>query len=70
MTQFVLVLLLFLLAFAGLGMGLLLKRRGLRSGCGHTPNETHECRCETELDASVRGQEGCRSDCSEQGARS
>ena len=58
MTQFVLILILFLLAFAGLGAGLLMKRRGLRGSCGHTAKEASECRCESELDANVRSQ--CR----------
>ena len=50
-----LVFILFVLAFGGLAVGLLLKRRGLRSGCGHVPDEQHDCRCESELDQSMRG---------------
>lgn len=49
-------LVLFLLAFAGLGVGLIFKRRGLKSGCGHAPNQQHDCRCESELDSSMRGE--------------
>jgi len=59
MTQFALILLFFLLAFAGLGVGLLLKRRGLRGSCGHAPNQQQDCRCESELDQEMR-------DCCEQ----
>jgi len=65
MTQFALILILFILAFAGLGAGLLMKRRGLRGSCGHAPNEAHDCHCESDLDKSVRGQTGCSSGCSE-----
>lgn len=50
------VLVLFLLAFAGLAIGLIIKRRALRSGCGHAPSNDEDCRCESELDASMRGQ--------------
>lgn len=34
MTTFLAALLLFLLAFAGLALGVIMKRRGLRRGCG------------------------------------
>jgi len=60
MTQFTLILLFFLLAFAGLGAGLLFKRRGLRGSCGHAANQQHDCRCESKLDEEMRG-------CCEQG---
>jgi hypothetical protein len=50
------VLVLFLLAFAGLAIGLIVRRRGLRSGCGHAPSNDNDCRCESELDAGMRGQ--------------
>jgi hypothetical protein len=56
MKEFILVVVFFLLAFAGLAAGLLMKRRGLRGSCGHSPEKSQECRCETELDSSVRGQ--------------
>ena len=56
MTQVVAVLVLFLLAFAGLAIGLIIRRKGLRSGCGHAPEKDDDCRCEAELDAGMRGQ--------------
>lgn len=56
MKIFLAALILFLLAFAGLAIGLIVRRRGLRSGCGHTPSAEHDCRCEAELDANMRGQ--------------
>lgn len=42
MKTYLLALVFFLFAFVGLGVGLLLKRRGLRGGCGHDPDA---CRC-------------------------
>jgi len=42
---------LFLLAFAGLACGLLLKRRGLRGGCHSNPGD-HACQC-TDQDKSA-----------------
>ena len=55
MKLFLLVLVLFLLAFAGLAIGLIIRNKGLRGGCGHAPAADHECRCEAELDKSMRG---------------
>ncbi|WP_303721533.1 hypothetical protein [Malonomonas rubra] len=55
MKLFALVLILFLLAFACLAIGLIVRKKGLRSGCGHAPSADHECRCEVELDASMTG---------------
>lgn len=46
MMMYLLVLLFFLFAFVGLGVGLLVKRKGLRGGCGHNPEARHECRCQ------------------------
>lgn len=37
----------FLLAFAGLATGLLLKRKGLRGGCRPTPGTSSDCQCKT-----------------------
>ena len=39
------VLILFLLAFSGLAAGLLLKRKGLRGGCGHGQDAARDCQC-------------------------
>jgi hypothetical protein len=60
---FLLVVFFFLLAFVGLGVGLLLKRKGLRGGCGHICDSEHHCTCKNEFKAessenkidSVRG---------------
>ena len=41
-------LVLFLLAFAGLAAGLLLKRKGLRGGCTPPPGAEHSCHCKGE----------------------
>ena len=41
------VLLLFLLAFAGLSPGLLLKRRGLKGGCQPPPGSDEKCQCKS-----------------------
>mgnify|MGYP001235195115 CR=1 FL=1 len=60
MKLFVLVLILFLLAFAGLGIGLIIRRKGLQGGCGHAPDSDHDCRCEAELDASMRTSNCCQ----------
>lgn len=56
MKIFAAALIFFLLAFTGLAIGLIVRRRGLRSGCGHSPSAEQDCRCESELDASMRGQ--------------
>lgn len=57
MKFFLMSLLLFLLAFAGLSAGLLLKRKGLRGSC--RPETGHDCRCNPgatsdECDAATR----------------
>ena len=46
----------FLLAFVGLARGLLLRRRGLRGSCSAAV-KAQDCRCEAELDASMRQQD-------------
>ncbi len=60
MKLFILALFLFLLAFSGLAIGLIVRRKGLRSGCGHAPSTDTDCRCEAELDISMRGQDECQ----------
>lgn len=55
MKLFVAALILFLLAFAGLAVGLIIRKRGLRGGCGHAPGRDQNCRCEAELDADMQG---------------
>lgn len=58
MKTLLLALLGFLLAFAGLAAGLLLRRRGLRGSCGSV-QRGDDCRCEKDLDASMRQQSNC-----------
>ena len=65
MKLFAIVLLLFLLAFAGLAVGLIFRRRGLRGGCGHAPNQQHDCHCEAELDKGLHGQCDEKHECCE-----
>ena len=45
MMIFLAVLILFLLAFTGLAIGLLLKRKGLRGSCCPGPDAGHDCQC-------------------------
>ncbi|WP_029914640.1 hypothetical protein [Pelobacter seleniigenes] len=56
MIEYIAALIIFLLAFAGLAAGLLMRRKGLRGGC-HSSGEAchcdtsakdHECRCESD----------------------
>jgi len=45
MKIYVAALILFLLAFVGLAAGLLLKRKGLRGGCGSAASTERDCQC-------------------------
>ena len=56
MKVFFAALIFFLLAFAGLAAGLLLKRKGLRGGCTPAPGNDHECHCKGEKERD--GKEG------------
>jgi len=47
MKFFFISLILFLLAFAGLAAGLLLKRKGLRGGCRPASGSDKECHCKS-----------------------
>lgn len=47
MKVYLVVLIFFLLAFSGLAAGLLLKRKGLRGGCGSAPEAGGKCQCKT-----------------------
>ena len=47
MKVFFVVLIFFLLAFSGLAAGLLLRRKGLRGGCGSAPDSDGKCQCKT-----------------------
>ncbi len=59
MKLMLLTLIAFLLAFAGLAAGLLLRGRGLRSSCGSAKSGPQDCRCETDLDHNMRSQGNC-----------
>ena len=54
----------FLIAFAGLAAGLILKRKGLRGGCRPAPVADSDCQCKSvtgskaETKSSLRSQEG------------
>ena len=45
MKLFLLIFVLFLVGFIGLSAGLLLKRKGLRGGCGSSEAIDHDCKC-------------------------
>jgi hypothetical protein len=45
MKVYFVVLSFFLLAFTGLAAGLLLKRKGLRGGCGSATDPGEKCQC-------------------------
>ena len=58
MKLFPLVLVFFLLAFTGLAVGLIIRRRGLRGACGSAKTSS-DCRCESELDNGMQAQSNC-----------
>lgn len=47
MKIYFVVLIFFIFAFAGLAAGLLLKRKGLRGGCGSATETGSKCQCKT-----------------------
>jgi len=49
----------FLVAFAGLAAGLLLRRSGLRGGCHSAEEEGHDCQCATAETARPEQAECC-----------
>jgi hypothetical protein len=49
MKVYLATLVLFLLAFSGLGAGLLLKRRGLKGGCSPPSSSGRDCSCKSEI---------------------
>ena len=59
MKLFLVALILFLLAFTGLAIGLIFKRKGPRSSCGHAQSTKQNCRCESEIDAKAQEQVNC-----------
>lgn len=52
MMLVLIVFVLFVLAFAGLACGVLIKGRGLRGSC-HTPASDHDCQCREERKPSA-----------------
>ena len=48
------VLIIFLIAFAGLATGLILKRKGLRGGCRPAPGADSDCQCKSAVKANVK----------------
>ncbi|MEN8686323.1 MAG: hypothetical protein AB1Z51_02475 [Desulfuromonadales bacterium] len=52
MQVYFVVLIFFLLAFSGLAAGLLLKRKGLRGGCGHGQKADQDCQCHPDKTAA------------------
>jgi hypothetical protein len=49
MKVFLVALIFFLIAFAGLAAGLLLKRKGLRGGCTPAPGSDRDCQCKSAI---------------------
>ncbi len=48
------VLVLFLLAFSGLAIGLILKRKGLRGGCNPASGTGRDCQCKSVTDPNIK----------------
>ncbi len=58
MTLYLLVLSFFLLAFVGLGIGLLIKGKRLRGGCGHGCDSEHSCVCKKDVTSEPFEEQG------------
>jgi hypothetical protein len=56
-------LVIFLLAFAGLAAGLILKRKGLRGGCRPTAGADNDCQCKSSAKANVKEQANLHNKC-------
>ena len=54
-------LVLFLVAFAGLAAGLILKRKGLRGGCGSASVDNRDCQCKSVTDAKTKSRSALHS---------
>ena len=52
------VLVFFLLAFAGLATGLILKRKGLRGGCSPASDTSRDCECKKATGSNVQEKAG------------
>jgi hypothetical protein len=54
MTSFLLVLLLFILAFTGLSTGLLIRGKGISGGCGSASSSGHNCQCSATTTKTIK----------------
>jgi hypothetical protein len=54
MKIYLAVLVLFLIAFAGLAAGLILKRKGLRGGCRPATGTDRDCQCKSVTDPGIK----------------
>ncbi len=54
MKIYLAVLVLFLIAFAGLAAGLLLKRKGLRGSCRPATGTDRDCQCKSETGPNIK----------------
>ena len=61
MKPFLATLVLFLLAFTGLAIGIIIKGKGPRSSCGHARSSEQDCRCESDTDSAMQQQTNCHS---------
>jgi hypothetical protein len=59
MKTYLAALILFLLAFAGLAAGLLLKRKGLRGGCTPPAGSSDGCECKKATGSGTQGDKQC-----------
>lgn len=63
MKLFIAALFFFLIAFAGLAAGLILKRKGLRGGCTPNQENRHNCQCKPETSPARPGGHNQQTDC-------
>jgi len=60
MKVFLAALVFFLIAFAGLATGLLLKRKGLRGGCSPATGSGRDCQCKSAPEPTAGSSAACR----------
>lgn len=65
MKLFIAALFFFLIAFAGLAAGLILKRKGLRGGCTPTQENNHNCQCKSKATPVGPGGNNQQTNCEE-----
>ncbi len=63
MKIYLVVLVVFLLAFAGLAAGLILRRKGLRGGCQSAPGSKNDCECKSATKPGIKGQGSRQNKC-------